>query len=178
MKQTTANPHRLAARLERLRREFDSSFALPWKPETATEKSLLCFTADGVRFALPLASLQSVSKAEALQNVPSRSPALLGFSVLRAQVIPVYSLGSLTTAPGREGECRWLALLRGPWPVALAIESLDGYATQAAVGDAPLDVGSRFVNGMVTFNQALYAVVNASELYEAITQPSPHLEKE
>lgn len=174
---STASEDRLAQRLAQLRDEFDSSFARPWGGGERQANSLLCFTADGFRFAMALPELQVLSKAGPIVPVPSRSHGLLGLTVLRAQVLPVYSIGRLTHSSGAAGACRWLAVLRGPSPVALSLASLEGYAGDPQGERTPVEAGWRFVSGMVKQNESLYAVVDSGALYAAITQPRAGAEK-
>lgn len=174
MKNASTFEDQLARRVAQLREDFDTSFARPWSSAARQANSILCFTADGARFAVALHGLQALSKAGPIVPVPSRAQALLGLTVLRAQVLPVYSLGGLTRSAAAGGACRWLALLRGASPVALALESLEGYADEGQMESA---AGMDFVTGMVQQKEHLYALVDAGALYAAITQPTLGAEK-
>ena len=114
----------LERRLRDLRNEFDSSFARPWTPSRAQTEAILCFTAQGGKFAVPLSALQSVARAAAIIPVPSQAPALLGITVLRAKLIGVFAVAALLEMPPANSEVSWLAVLRGPRPAALALDSL------------------------------------------------------
>lgn len=158
----------LQRRLERLRREFDASFAEPLTEVDSGIGSLLCFTAGGARFAIPMLGLQSVTRCAAITAVPARSPALLGLTVVRAQIVPVYSLVHLTGIGDMVGACHWLALLRGAIPIALAVDALEGYAVDTALESTTGDA-SGLVSGIVRHGTELFAALRAAELYERIT---------
>lgn len=166
----------LAQRLRALREEFDASFGRRWETENVRVGSVLCFTVDGLHFAVPLSGLQALSKYRSLVRIPSRSPALLGLVVLHAQAVPVYSLPRLTGAVVPQAEYEWLAVLRGSAAVAFAIETVDGYAERVA-GAKPAEMRSPFARGFVKHHEYLYEIVDAAELYQAITQQPSGLEK-
>jgi purine-binding chemotaxis protein CheW len=166
----------LAERLSALREEFDSSFSRPLKVETERGDSALCFTVDGLRYAVLLSGLQSLSRCLPLVAVPSRSRSLLGLAVMHAQAVPVYSLPRITRMSAPRGEYEWLAMLRGSAAVGLAVQSLDGYAQTAPEMNIS-DGHTPFVSGMVKHKGFLYALIDAAGLYQAITQQSADLEK-
>jgi len=85
----------LEQRLRQLREDFDNSFGRPWEPKAVEPNAILCFIVGGHRFAVPLAELQNIRSAGAIVSGPSGSTALLGLTVLRARMLPVFSLMSL-----------------------------------------------------------------------------------
>ncbi|HEX3660398.1 MAG TPA: chemotaxis protein CheW [Acidobacteriaceae bacterium] len=167
----------LEQRLRQLREDFDSSFARPWEPKAAEPNALLCFTASGHRFAAALTELQAISKAGPVVPVPSGAPALLGLTVLRAKLMPVYSLPMLLgLAAGAPAEICWLAVLRGRRPAALALDTLAGFADPQPAGDASPEGIYPFAKGPVRHGDHLHVLLDCSGLYDAITHdPSPSM---
>ncbi|HEY3706070.1 MAG TPA: chemotaxis protein CheW [Terracidiphilus sp.] len=167
-------PRTLRMSLARLREEFDSSFALPLHAANAQAGRMLCFAAGAVKFAIPMGDLLALSRCGSIAPVPSHSPGLLGLAVVRAQVVPVYSLPRLTGAGAQTGDCHWLALLRGGVPVALAIDALDGYAFESAAQSVAGETGFSFPptwnTGLIRHNAELYATLRGAQIYDMITQ--------
>lgn len=160
----------LQQRLRELREDFDSSFARPWAEERQEANTILCFTVAGHSFAAPLAELQSISKAGRVVQVPSRSPALVGLTVVRAKLMPVFSLTSLLGVPGSPSETCWLAVLRGRMPAAIAADALVGYAERSSASEAPEGGAPRSVRGSVRHGGQLYALLDCAGIYDAVTQ--------
>jgi chemotaxis signal transduction protein len=173
---TTPDPitDSIKSRLHKLRDEFDSNFARPWAPERQAGESLFCFTADDGRFAIPLTALQALVKAGPIVPVPSRAFGLLGLTVVRAKVLPVYSIGRFTGGAPRGAAPPWLASLRGPSPAALAIDSLDGYTQSDSLADSAAGPAGPFIQGIVQHNGYFYALLDCVTLYDTITQPVSH----
>lgn len=164
----TAGP--LIARLEELRREFDSSFARPWRQQATHASTILRFTAQGLRFAAPLADLESLARAGDIVPVPARAAGLLGLTVVRARLMPVYSLARLTDLREAATQPVWLAVLRGAAPAALALDSLDGYADESTISAVPEGSAPRFVRGSVGTGQDLRPLLDCATLYRALTR--------
>lgn len=167
----------LTGRLEELRREFDASFARPWTGDRWEPNSILCFTAEGSPFAVPLAGLERLAKAGEVAPVPSRSPALLGLTVVQARLMPVYSLARLIHMPPAAAPPAWLAVLRGPLPAALAVDALTGYTDSSSVTAAAQGSAPPFVTGSVAHQGRLHALLDCAALYEAITRPQANTTK-
>lgn len=162
--------HSLEQRLERLRQDFDSSFARPWAPARIESNTVLCFTVAEHRLAAPLTELHSIARAGPLVPVPSRSPALLGLTVLRARILPVYSLMVLLEIPAAPTELCWLAVLRGYRPAALAIDALAGYADDQMVSQTSEGTMPRFAKGLVHCGDQLHVLLDCAAICEAITR--------
>lgn len=165
-------------RLRQLRDAFDSSFARPWMPARAEPNAILCFTVGAHSFAAPLTELQSIAKAGPIIHVPSRSPALLGLTVVRAKLMPVYSLAALLDVSAAPPEICWLAILRGRLPAALALDSLDGYADRQSVLASAGGATPQLVKGSVRYRERLHALLDCAGIYDAITRDAASLIKD
>jgi chemotaxis signal transduction protein len=168
----------LERRLHELREEFDSSFARPWTAPPAQAGAIVCFTAQGGKFAAPLAALQSVARAGAIVPVPSQAPALLGITVLRARLMPVFSVAALLAMPPANSETCWLAVLRGPRAAALALDSLAGYADPESIRKTDTDAPLRFITAAVSLHDEVFALLDCERLYEIITRDPASSETE
>lgn len=156
--------------LARLRQEFDSGFAEPVRTGEERLDQLLCFSAGGAGFAIPLSGLQSVVRCTALTPIAARAPALLGLSVVRAQIVAVYSLARLTGIGSQTIDSHWLLLLHGPGPVALALDSLDGYVLETAMQPAAGQAASPLIAGLIKHHGKIYAAVDAAQIYNAMAR--------
>jgi purine-binding chemotaxis protein CheW len=163
-------PKPLVDRLAQLREEFDSSFAQPWKPADQRTESVLCFTSDAGKFAIPVSALLSITRVGSIVPIPSRAAAFLGLTVVRARLMPVYSVARFTGGAGHASEPHWLALLRGSHPAAIAIESLDGYADRGSIEALAEGAAPQFIKGMVRRSGVLYALLDCAKLYDNITR--------
>ena len=95
-------PH--AARLRRLRDEFDRGFAEAARPEPAAGEALLWVIAGGERLAIPLREIAFVSAAAAVTPVAAAVRGFAGFTVAAGRVTPVYDLAVLLDLPGTTAE--------------------------------------------------------------------------
>lgn len=167
----------IKSRLAALREQFDYSFSLPLPPEhVATRDEMLCFSADIMRFAIPLDCLQEIVQSVRVISVPSRSIGLIGLAAVRARLIPVYSLEDLirmrpTPRPLSDGKLGWVAVLRGEDAVGLQISSLDGYARDQDVRTVQNDPAFRFMIGSVEHASQQYATLDWKSLYKAVLHP-------
>lgn len=170
--------HSLEQRLRQLREDFDSSFARPWEPREPEPNAVLCFSAGGHRFAAALAELQNIGKAGAILPLPSRSPALLGLTVFRARMLPVFSLLKLLNVhPLVPAEICWLLLLRGRRSAAVAVDALDGFAESQFAGDACGEKMYPFAKGPVRHRDHLHVLLDCAALCAAVTRdPFPSTE--
>ena len=169
---------RLELQLARLREEFDSGFAEPMRSFDTPAHPLMCFRAGDANFAIAMPGLKALVRCTGLTPIPARAPALLGLAVVRAQIVPVYSLVRLTGIGTQTAECQWLFLLHGPEPVALAIDSLDGYVLETAVQPATCDKASPLVSGLLKHDGKIYATVSAAEIYDTVTRVTTENERE
>jgi len=112
--------------VERLRREFDGSFALPLR-ETATDVvALLAIRVGDKPYALAVAELGGIAVDRLVTPVPSKAKALSGLVGLRGNLVAVFDLATLLgEAPGAETP-RWLARC-GSAAVAVAFHTLEGH---------------------------------------------------
>jgi purine-binding chemotaxis protein CheW len=159
-------------RIDRLREEFDRSFAEPARSHDAEQVELLAVGAGGRPYALRLSQTAGLHPDRPVTPLPGPVPALLGLAGFAGSVVPVYDLASLLGHPG-PGRPRWLVLATGSPSLALAFHELDGHlrvAADAIVTEAPKDGGC--LRGMVTLaggTRALVDVLAARSVVHRLT---------
>jgi purine-binding chemotaxis protein CheW len=121
----------VAGRIERLRREFDRSFAEPVRRHDEEHVELLAVRAGGRPYALRLAQTAGLYPDRPVTPLPGPLPALLGLAGFAGTVVPVYDLAALLGHPAAERP-RWLVLATGGPPLGLAVHVLDGHVRVAA----------------------------------------------
>ena len=144
-------------RLDRLRADFDRSFAEPARSHDDEHVELLLIRAGERPYAIRLSQTSGVHPDRPVTPLPGPLPALLGLAGFTGQVVPVYDLAALLGHPLPERP-RWLVLAGGNPPLGLAFHELDGHVRatgsdivrEAAGDDDPGDGRRGSVRGMVT----------------------------
>jgi chemotaxis signal transduction protein len=155
----TANVTR---RIERLRGEFDRSFAEPVRRHDEEHVELLAVRAGGRPYALRLAQTAGLHPDRPVTPLPGPIPALLGLAGFAGTVVPVYDLAALLGHPGGE-KPRWLMLASGLPPLGLAFHQLDGHVRVAAgaiVGEEARDGPRGCLRGIVGLDGASRLIVD------------------
>lgn len=118
-------PTDLDPRAAALRREFDAAFAVAQAAGGEERVPLLGLRIRGDAYAVPLTALRGLAGDWQAVPLPGASPALHGLAGIRGELVPVYDLGAVLGYPGNEA-CRWLALLAGGQPLAVAFAGCTG----------------------------------------------------
>ena len=145
----------VTGRLERLRADFDRSFAEPARSHDHEHVELLLIRAGGRPYAMRLSQTSGVHPDRPVTPLPGPLPALLGLAGFAGAVVPVYDLAALLGHPVPERP-RWLVLAGGTPPLGLAFHDLDGHVraetsdiVREARDDEPADDRPGSVRGMV-----------------------------
>ncbi len=136
-------------KVERLRADFDRSFAQPVRSHDAEHCELLAVRSGGRPYAIRLSQTSGLHPDRPVTPLPGPLPALLGLAGFAGTVVPVYDLAALLGHPVSVRP-RWLVLATGSPPLGLAFHDLDGHVkvpASAIIGEAAAD-GS--VRGLVT----------------------------
>lgn len=152
----------------RLRDDFDRSFA---EPATAkpTTVGLLFLRVGGDPYTLRLSELTGIHRDKTIAMAASTLPDLLGMAGFRGVIAPVYDLGSLLGYP-RARAPRWIALARGPAPVALAFETFEAHfhvevdqlASDGSSGTRP------YLEGALREANGTRALIRVASIVEAL----------
>jgi len=135
----TARSGSVSRRLDRLRDDFDRSFAEPARSHDEEHLELLTIRAGGRPYAIKLSQSSGVHPDRPVTPLPGPLPALLGLAGFAGAVVPVYDLAALLDHPVAEVS-RWLVLAAGTPPLGLAFHELDGHV-RAAVSDIIRETG-------------------------------------
>jgi chemotaxis signal transduction protein len=151
----------VAGRIERLRREFDRSFAEPVRRHDEEHVELLAVEAGGRPYALRLAQTAGLYPERPVTPLPGPLPALLGLAGFAGTVVPVYDLSALLGHPG-DTSPRWLVLATGSPPLGLAFHELDGHVRVAAAAIVGEQAGARrgCLRGIVGLDGASRPIVD------------------
>ena len=159
---------------ERMRAEFDRSFAEPVRP-AAEARDFVLVAAGGTQWALGLEGLEGIEHGRTLVPVPSSHPALLGLAGVRTVAVPVFDLAVLAGAGGTvgAGKAPVFALLEAAagQRVGVAFERLLLFARVGV--DAMLEPASlNAARPMLLHEEELYTMVAAKDLLRAILDPA------
>lgn len=116
-----------AAEARRLREAFDGSFASPALAGAPDTEELLAIRLRGDGFALRAGEIAGLAAGRKIVALPGPATACLGLAGVRGALIPAWDAASLLGYAGPAGGARWLALVRGDAPWALAFDGLDGF---------------------------------------------------
>ncbi|MEV0902362.1 chemotaxis protein CheW [Actinoplanes sp. NPDC049802] len=113
-----------AARVARLREEFDRSFTEPARTLGCEAVELLAVRAGDRPYAFRLAQASGVHPDRPVTPLPTSVRALIGVAGFGGAVVPVYDLAALLGHPV-PARPRWLLLAVGAPALALAFQELD-----------------------------------------------------
>jgi len=116
---------RLARRAAELRRQFDESFANPFRYESAQMADFLAIRVGVEACALRLTEIAGLYADKTITPMPGGDAALLGIAGFRGTILPVYGLRGLLGRPADDTP-RWLVVAAGV-PVALGFEGFQGH---------------------------------------------------
>lgn len=183
----------LPRRLAELRQAFDRSFVEPPRPALAEFEDLLAVRIGTDPYAVRLAATAGLVADRPVTRLPGAPPELLGVAGLRGAVVPVYDLGTLLGRPraatASDAAPRWLVLVAGSPPVAVAFDRLDGHlrvprnaiaertAEPSAAGASQHNASgasARQHSAIVRTAGAVRAVIDLAAVRAAITARNPH----
>jgi purine-binding chemotaxis protein CheW len=178
------SPDLVADRLAGVREDFDRSFAEPARRHDAEYAELLAVRAGGRPYALRLSQTSGLYPERSVTPLPGPLAALLGVAGFGGTIVPVYDLAALLGHPVPDRP-RWLVLVTGTPPLALAVHELDGHVrvpagsiiTEAATGTAhgclhglvPLAGGTRPIVDLPAARAAVHTLTGHADTGEQQT---------
>jgi chemotaxis signal transduction protein len=158
----------VTGRLAELRRAFDQTFGEP--PARGTEPEGLLAIRSGGEYAVRLAEVGGLFVDRTIVRLPSPLPDLLGVATLRHEVVPVYGLSGLLGHGAGRDLPRWLLVVRGVQPVALAFEQFEGHLRVLPSAIVPASTGTQgtHVSATVRHAGAVRGLVDLVSLLENI----------
>jgi chemotaxis signal transduction protein len=161
----------LAKRLQDLREAFDSSFSIPLEAFAEGKDSMaLCCRVAKINCALPVHELSGFFKGHTIYRIPARSHGLLGVGRFRAEIIPVYDLGTWIGAPRSCEAGGWTVLVGRTQVTGFNVDSIEGYVTSHQPR-LVLSGGSKqmkYLQGAVQHKGNSYALVRLKTLHRDI----------
>lgn len=152
---------------ERLRREFDATFAHVPAAGAAQHLDFLSIRAGDRPYALRLSEIAGLAAGKALTPLPRSAPGLAGIAGFRGLIIPVYDLAVLLGhGPGES--LRWLALTGGVVTVGLAFDKLEAHV-RVAEDEIATEEGEVGPGRQVLRREAL-PVLEVATVVETITE--------
>ena len=117
----------VALKFEDLRRSFDLSFQQPLVERAQELVHLLIVRIGSARFALKVADLAGLARAQTVVPIPGADSGLLGIAGLKGRMVAVYSLAAMIGSTELSTEQnRWLVLCRCEKEIALAFTAVTG----------------------------------------------------
>jgi purine-binding chemotaxis protein CheW len=113
----------IADRAAQLRREFDRSFAEPFRVDREDREDLLGIRVGTHACALRLSEIAGLFIDKKITRVPGGVPALRGIAGFRGALLPVYDLAMLLGHGGAPAR-RWLVVAAAA-PVAFAFDAFE-----------------------------------------------------
>ena len=117
----------VALKFEDLKRAFDLTFQQPLVERGQELVHLLMVRIGTARFALKVADLAGLARAQTVVPIPGAGSGLLGIAGLKGRMIAVYSLAAMIGSPELNTEQnRWMVLCRCEKEIALAFTAVTG----------------------------------------------------
>jgi purine-binding chemotaxis protein CheW len=161
-------------RMNRLRGEFDRSFAEPARSHDVEHVELLSIRAGGRPYAIRLSQTSGLHPDRPVTVLPGPLPALLGLAGFAGTAVPVYDLAALLGHPVTERP-RWLVLATGRPPLGLAFHDLDGHVRVDAAAIVGEDgAGQSPVRGMVALPGGTRPIVDVPAARAAVHTLTGH----
>ena len=117
----------VALKFEDLKRSFDQSFQQPLVERGQELVHLLIVRIGSSRFALKVAELAGLARAQTVVPIPGADAGLLGLSGLKGRMVAVHSLAAMIGCQELSTEQnRWMVLCRRQKEIALAFTAVTG----------------------------------------------------
>lgn len=166
-----------ASLAERLRADFDRSFAAPPVAAASSAQRFIAIRVGGDPYAVALAQVAEIHSGRRVAKLPVDAPDLLGVANVRGVPTPIYDLAvCLGYAPG--GQHGATLLVRGPAPLGLAFDAVE---VHLAVDDGALvtaravDPSHPHVHGMLCLGDAPRPLVNLQSVFDTIARRAKSL---
>ncbi len=130
---------------------------------------IVAFTIDGVEYAFRIDAVKEIIRYTHPQPTSSRQEWMRGVINLRGSIVPIIELGMRLGRATQEIDpksAKILVLEDGPITVGAVVTSVDEVRTieQEQVQPAPVGAGSSYIDSVVTVDERLIMLLDASEL--------------
>ena len=142
---------------------------------TETTMQIVAFTIDGVEYAFRIDAVKEIIRYTQPQPTSSTQEWMRGVINLRGSIVPIIELGTRLGRATTEVDpksAKILVLEDGPSTVGAVVTSVDEVRTieQEQVQPAPVGAGSSFIDSVVTVDERLIMLLDASELLRIDSQ--------
>jgi chemotaxis signal transduction protein len=120
------NERSMSRSAQRLREQFDASFAHPPVERAEQSQSMIFVRARQSRLALRAEHVAKLLRTPAVTRLPTPMASLRGLSVSSGRLIALYDLAALL-GHGAASVLPWAVLCQAESQIALGFEELDGY---------------------------------------------------
>lgn len=129
--------------LQKLRSEFDQTFARAPDAADAATEGLLAIRVGGSRYVVRADEISGVGTAGKVIRVPSRARGLAGLTGIRGTLLPVFSLVTLLDEAPGDATPGWLFFVGREEPLAFAFHGIDAYRKVEPGKSTPLAEAAR-----------------------------------
>jgi chemotaxis signal transduction protein len=160
---------------ERLRDDFDRSFAEAPSTRVHRDEDFLAIRIGGDGYAIRLSDVVGVYRERKIVPIPSRAVHLLGLSSFRGITAPIYDLRALLGHTGPAAP-PWLVLARAESPIGFAFDVLEKHLRVGASNAVSVAVdphSRRHVNGVVRSEGSTFSLIHIASILDAITRHGP-----
>jgi purine-binding chemotaxis protein CheW len=164
----------VALKFEDLKRSFDLTFQEALIERSQELVHLLIVRVGTTRFALKVADLAGLVRAQTVVPIPAAGSGLLGLAGLKGRMVAAYSLAALIGCPELSTEqARWMVLCRCEREIALAFSGVTGTMMVPAAELSPVSPGAPpHATDAVGSGSSQLRLLNVSSIAETIVQQS------
>jgi chemotaxis signal transduction protein len=164
----------VALKFEELKRSFDLTFQQPLVERGREIAHLLVVRVGTARFALKVADLAGLARAQTVVPLPGTDSGLVGLAGLKGRMVAVYSLAAMIGCPELSTEQnRWMVLCRCEKEIALGFTAVTGTMMVPRTELSPVSPGAppHATDAVGTGSSQLW-LLNVSSIAEAIVKKS------
>lgn len=145
-----------------LRRAFDGTFARPHAAAPQATERLLRLRVSTDPYAARLSEVASLSTVTTCLPLPSRSSDLLGMTVWRGALVPLFDLARLIGYAVSPRAPSWMIVVSSEKPIGLAFARFEGHAdaTRDQIRPAARPEGHGFVNETAPIDDARLPLID------------------
>lgn len=156
----------MTTRATELREEFDRAFAAPPQRDRALLVDVLFVRVGEAEMVLRLSEVDALVKGRRIAAAPSRARELLGLSVHRGRILPVYSLAALLGIEGGADPSWMIFVAKGS--VGLAFDRFGRHAKVEREAFAPSSAEAPMVGELLRVEERTTPVIAVGALVARI----------
>lgn len=160
----------VSSRAADLRQEFDESFSFPAKGSNEGHQSLIALRVAGEALAVRTPDVTGIAKRKGITPLPGQVPGLLGLTVVRGSLLPVYDLAVLLGLPGAGGSGPWVMFTNRETPLAFVFDDFEGQIEikQASLDDSESPLSHKHLRSTALIGATHRAVIDVPGIVEEI----------